>query len=70
MSNPTNSSASVSGKNVPSVQSLKTKRAGVKRKITCAIRRISDGSNVNTAANLKIMERFLLEINSYDLEIN
>ena len=46
MSNPTNSSASVSGENIDenavSIQSLKTKRAAVKLKTTCFLRRISD----------------------------
>ena len=60
MSNATNSSASDSGENVNenvvTIQSLKTKQAAVKRKITCALRHISDGLNVNRAADLKIIE--------------
>ena len=43
MSNPTNSTASVSSvnvdQNVVSFQSLRTKRAAVKIKVTCALRR-------------------------------
>ena len=73
ISNPTNSSASVSGENVVenvvSIQSLKTKRAADKRKITCALRRISDGSNVNVADNLKLTECYLVEVISYDNRI-
>ena len=74
MSNPTNSSASVSSvnvdENVVSIQSLKMQRAAVKWKITCALRRISGGSNVNLAANLKMIESYLVKVNSYDDRIN
>ena len=74
MSNPTNSYASHSGENfnenVVSIESLKTKRAAVKRKITCNLRRISYGTNVNLAANLKIIESCLVEVSSYDDRIN
>ena len=71
---PTNSSASAScenfDENVLSIQSLKTKRAAVKRKITCALRRISDGSNVNVAAILNIIKGYLVEVNFYDDRID
>ena len=73
MSNPTSSSASVSNVNVDknvSVQLLKTKRTAMKREITCALRRISDGSNVNVADNLMIIEGYLVEVNSYDERLN
>ena len=67
---PANSSESVSGENVDegvvSVQSLKMKRAAVERKKTCALRRLSDGSNVNVATRLKIIESYLVETNSFD----
>ena len=74
MSNPTKSTASVSSvnvdKNVVSVQSLRTKRATVKRKTTCALHRNSDGSNVNVTASLKKIESYLVEVSSFDERIN
>ena len=56
------SGENIVNENVPRIQSLKTRRAAVKRNITCVLRHISDGSNVNVIVNLKIIEVYLAEI--------
>ena len=67
MFNPAVSSASVSGE---MLLAYNRSKAAVKRKITCDLRRISNGSNDNVADNLKMIKSYLVAVNSYDDRIN